>query len=70
VPNDNEFWMRLFRPRILTPSNTSNISLEVGKKVIDDFHGLIYDSACLEEDPQPFLQKEETLEKNTLNVVD
>jgi hypothetical protein len=51
------------RPRILTPSNAWNISLEVGKKVIDDFHGLIYDSACLEEDPQPFFAKRRNIGK-------
>lgn len=45
------------RPRILTASNTSSISLDVGKKVINDFYGLIYDSACLEEDAQPFFAK-------------
>jgi hypothetical protein len=45
------------RPRIITPSNVTNISLSVAKKIVDDLHGLIYDAACLEEDVQPFFAK-------------
>ncbi len=51
------------RPRILTPCNTPNISLDVGKKMINNFYGLIYDSACLEEDVQPFFPKRRSIGK-------
>ncbi len=51
------------RPRIITPSNVANISLVLAKKVINDLHGLVYDSACLEEDAQPFFAKRRSIGK-------
>jgi hypothetical protein len=51
------------RPRILTSSDGSNISLSLARKVINDFYGLVYDSACLEEDSQPFFAKRRNIGK-------
>jgi len=45
------------RPRILTPLNSSNISLDAAKTIIGNLHGLVYYAACLEEDCQPFFAK-------------
>jgi hypothetical protein len=51
------------RPRILTPSNNSNISLDAAKTIISNLHGLVYYSACLEEDSQPFFARGRSIGK-------
>lgn len=51
------------RLRIFTPSNAPNISLPLATKVINYFYHLIYDSACLEEDAQPFFPKRRNIGK-------
>lgn len=57
------FGCDFLRPRIFTPPNISNISLGLAKKVINDLYGLVYDSACLEEDTQPFFAKRRNIGK-------
>jgi hypothetical protein len=51
------------RPRIFTPSNAPDISLLLATRVINHFYHLIYDSACLEEDMQPFFSKRRNIGK-------
>lgn len=45
------------RPRIISTSSSSSISYAMATKVIKELSGLIYYSACLEEDAQPFFAK-------------